>query len=184
MKQQPANWPAFLLDHFPYEKNQTNNICLITGDSGVGKTTWCQRWLNLARAAGWQVAGLLSPPVLEQGQKVGIELVDLASGERRPLAQRRPSEIEANDLITKQWWFDTAVLDWGNHVLQQIGTVDLLIIDELGPLEFERGQGLQAAFNLVTAGNYRLAAVVVRPSLIAQAQQRWPEAQAILPQRN
>lgn len=179
MKQQPIKWPASLLDHFPYEKNQSNNLYLITGDIGVGKTTWCQCWIDWARAAGWRVGGLLSPPVMADGQKVAIDMVDLASGERQPLAELRRSESSPGAVTTGKWLFDTAVLTWGNDVLQRVTAVDLLIIDELGPLEFERGQGLQAAFELIAAGNYRMAGVVIRPSLIPQAQQRWPEANVI-----
>lgn len=180
MKQQPIKWPASLLDHFPYEKNQSNNLFLITGDIGVGKTTLCQQWIDSARAAGWRVGGLLSPPVMAGGQKAAIDLVDLTSGERRQLAELRRSESSPGAITTGKWLFDTAVLAWGNAVLQRVTAVDLLIIDELGPLEFERGQGLQAAFELIAAGNYRMAGVVIRPSLIPQAQQRWPDSQPVL----
>lgn len=179
MKQKPSKWPALSLDHFPHKKNQTNNLFLITGDIGVGKTTWCQQWIDLAGADGWRVGGLLSPPVMVGRQKVAIDLVDLASGERRQLARLRQIEAGPDTVTTGKWLFDTAVLAWGNDVLQRVTAVDLLVIDELGPLEFERGQGLQAAFELVAAGNYRMAAVVIRPSLIPQAQQRWPESQPI-----
>lgn len=180
MKQKPSEWPVFTLDHFPNKENQPNNLFLITGDIGVGKTTWCQRWIDSARADGRGVGGLLSPPITVDGQKVAIDLVDLASGERRQLARLRPVEAASGAVMTGKWLFDTAVLTWGNDVLGRVTAVDLLIIDELGPLEFEQGQGLQAAFELVAAGNYRMAGVVVRPSLIPQAQQRWPEAQPIL----
>ncbi len=179
MNQAPSEWPAFSPDRFPHEQNQSYSRFLVTGDSGVGKTTWCQRWIDAVLADGWRVGGLLSPPVMVDGQKVAIDLVDLASGERRPLARLRPSDASPDTVTTGKWLFDTAVLRWGNDVLRRITAVDLLIIDELGPLEFERGQGLQAAFELVAAGDYRMAGVVIRPSLISQAQQRWPASQPI-----
>lgn len=179
MKIQQSQWPASLLDHFPYAKNQNNKLFLITGDSGAGKTTWCQARAASAWAAGWHVGGLLSPPVIVDGQKLAIDLVDMSTDEQRRLAQLRQSAVDPADFATKKWLFDPAVLAWGNDVLRQITAVDLLIIDELGPLEFERGHGLQAAFGLIEAGLYRLAGVVIRPSLLAQAQQRWPGAQVI-----
>ncbi|MGB4675600.1 MAG: nucleoside-triphosphatase, partial [Aggregatilineales bacterium] len=65
-------------------------VALVTGDSGAGKTTWCRSLVEAARQRGLRVAGLLSPPVFEQGVKTGIDLLDLTTGERRRLAARRP----------------------------------------------------------------------------------------------
>ena len=191
MKNQQFKWPLFRPDQFSYEENQTSNLFLITGDSGVGKTTCCQQWGESARAEGRRVGGLLSLPVMTGPQKTAIDLVNLATGERRPLAKLserlgartayplRAACPRSSSVTTGKWLFDTAVLAWGNAVLGRVTAVDLLIIDELGPLEFEQGQGLQAAFELIAAGNYRMAGVVIRPSLLQQAQQCWPEAQTI-----
>ena len=179
MENQQLQWSACLLDHFPYVQNQKNKLFLITGDSGVGKTTWCHQQIELARINGWRVGGLLSPPIMANNQKAAIDLVDLATGERQQLATLRRHAANPTRLSTHKWSFDPTVLAWGNAVLRRITAVDLLIIDELGPLEFEKGQGLQAAFDLIEAGRYFLAGVVIRPTLLTQAQQRWPEAQII-----
>src|SRR4030043_156033 len=42
----------------------------------------------------------------------------------------------------------------------------LLIVDELGPLELELGQGLVAALAVLNEGAFSLALVVVRPELL------------------
>ena len=36
---------------------------------------------------------------------------------------------------------DAEVLAWGTRILQQATPCDLLVVDELGPLKFERGEG-------------------------------------------
>jgi nucleoside-triphosphatase THEP1 len=183
MKAKPFKWPALPPDHFPHEKSQINNFLLITGHSGAGKTTWCRQWAESVRADGWRVGGLLSPPVMAGTQKVAIDLIDLHTGERRQLAQLWQKTSNPSGISTGEWLFDPAVLTWGNDVLSKLTAVltavDLLIIDELGPLEFERGQGLQAAFDLIETGCYRMAGVVIRPSLLPQAQQHWPGAEII-----
>ncbi len=183
MDNQQAKWPVFPPAHFLKETYQTNKLFLITGESGTGKTSWCQQWVESVRADGRRVGGLLSPAVITDSQKVAIDLVDLATGERQQLAKARHTISNPDVLTTTKWQFDTAVLTWGNAVLRRVTAVDLLIIDELGPLEFERGQGLQAAFQLIEAACYGLAGVVVRPSLLATAQQHWPWAQTILVSR-
>ena len=55
---------------------------------------------------------------------------------------------------------------WGAAVLDSACPCDVLIVDEIGPLELERGQGWANALDVLRAGQFDLAAVVVRPSLI------------------
>ena len=42
---------------------------------------------------------------------------------------------------------------------------DLLVIDEIGPLELEMGQGLTNALDALRQADYRLALVSIRPAL-------------------
>ena len=83
------------------------------------------------------------------------------------------------ELSTPRWQFIPETVSWSNDLLREIGRCDLLIIDELGPLEFLRGEGLMAGMRLVDNGNYRVACVVVRSSLVPKALQRWPEASVV-----
>jgi hypothetical protein len=56
---------------------------------------------------------------------------------------------------------------------------DVLIVDELGVLEFERHQGWLAGLSAIDSGDYQLGLVVIRPELLQQAQQRWSSARVI-----
>lgn len=154
-------------------------LIILTGPRGAGKSTVCSRLVELARSAGWQVSGLLSPAVFEAGQKTGIETIDLRTGRRRLLAARRRAGQPQTDLLTDHWQFDAGVLAWGETVLQQATPCDLLVVDELGPLEFERGGGWQAGLAALDWGRYRAGIVVIRPELLAMARRRWPAASPI-----
>ncbi|HEY83524.1 MAG TPA: hypothetical protein G4N96_00215 [Chloroflexi bacterium] len=169
------------------------SLTLLTGPRGAGKTSLCLHKAEKARADGQTVAGLLSPARFERNYKVGIDALDLRSGQRRPLAQRRskatggaPFDLSASlkagfahlrQLETSNWRFDPDALAWGAEVLRQATPCDLLIIDELGPLEFERRGGWLVALDIITQGDYRHALVVVRPELLEVAQNRWPWAE-------
>jgi nucleoside-triphosphatase THEP1 len=59
------------------------------------------------------------------------------------------------------------VLEWGNLRLTQSVKTDLLMIDELGPLEFERQMGWTASFDLLKSGQFGIAMVVIRPECLA-----------------
>ena len=81
--------PASPLANSVSNKDDKPKLVILSGPSGAGKRTWCQGFADRARAAGIIVGGFISPPVFINGQKVGIDIVDQLSGERRCLAVRR-----------------------------------------------------------------------------------------------
>lgn len=185
----PASPLAFLGEAY---KTRAPSLFLITGPSGAGKTTWCQKAVEYARQRRWPLAGLLAPAVVESGRKVGIDLLDLSSGERRRLATRRrvdaglaDEKVEdgvATGISTGDWDFRYETLAWGNDVLQKTTKADFVIVDELGPLEFRQGQGLLAGLELLDTWRYRLACVTIRPSLVGVVRMRWPWSRLVLPE--
>jgi nucleoside-triphosphatase len=153
---------------------------LLSGWRGVGKTALCEQVVLAARQASWDVAGLISPPDFSGEKKVGILVEDLRTGERRPLA-RLPGFGDDNlSSLTPAWVFDPVQLAWGDTVLHAAVPCDLLVIDELGPLELLSDEGWQAGVNAIDSGSYRMALVVVRPELLDAACRRWPQAETIV----
>jgi len=118
-------------------------LALVTGEIGCGKTTVCRRTLDLLRAQGIMPGGVLSPARLDaKGTKIGIDVLDVMTGERRPLARRVPGGGET----TGDYSFDERALAWANARLQAAVAAGpgLLVVDEIGPLELVRGGGLAA----------------------------------------
>jgi nucleoside-triphosphatase THEP1 len=158
-------------------------LYLLTGARGCGKTAWCLELVRQARLAGLRPAGLVSPAVFAGGEKVAIDLEDVAGGERRRLAVKRAGPVPQPGAGTDRlgWRFDRVTLAWGNRILAGLEAVELLILDELGPLEFHCQAGLLAGPDLIDRGAHRLACVVLRPELLAEGLQRWPWGQVLLP---
>jgi len=154
-----------------------NNITLLTGTRGSGKTTWCEKSVSIAKENGLHAVGLLSPAIFHDAKKIGIDLVDIATGEQRPLARRCAQSSRRIRLGV--WCFNAATLDWGNQILQELKNHNLIFLDELGPLEFEKGLGLQEGLHLIDAREFVQAFIVIRPELLITAQARWPEAKVI-----
>jgi nucleoside-triphosphatase THEP1 len=90
---------------------------------------------------------------------------------------------EQESISIGRWVFDPGTLDWANRVLAAAPPCDLLIVDELGPLELTRGEGLKAAFEVIPQGRYQLAVAVIRPELVAAARSHWRWGQ-VLPIRS
>ncbi len=159
----------------------SSRLWIFTGPIGAGKTALCQRLIVEAQGQGWDVAGIFSPGVYQDGQKVAIDALDVRGNERRRLAWRIENE-ESGIIHTQEWRFDPETLRWGNAVFETAIPCDFLVVDEIGPLELERGQGWIAALSAIDSRAYRLGVVVLRPSLLALAA-RWSPAHVLAVRR-
>jgi hypothetical protein len=129
--------------------NEPGRLILVTGPSGSGKTRWCLALADYASILGIHVGGLVSPAIFEGDLKIGIDLLDLGSGVQRRLAVRRVESSSGQ--ITEDWHVNDETLNWGNTILGHSGGIEL-----------------------IAARRYRLACVVVRPTLLEIAQALWP----------
>jgi len=145
------------------------HILLITGPREAGKTTLCQRCVEAARQRGWRVTGIVTLGEYMNGERVSLQAQCAHTGEVRTLAHRQRGG-------GRHWAFVEETLEWGNRVLASAVPTDLLVIDELGPLEWVEGRGWTAGLSAVDSGLYRYALVVVRPELVEHARRRWPHA--------
>lgn len=146
-------------------------LIILSGPRGAGKTTLLQQTIERLRDQIGDIAGILSLPVEENGQKVAIDGLNLRSGERRRLAIRNPGG--KGDLKTDNWAFDPTAMQWADDVLATSAPCDLLFVDELGVLEFGRGQGWLSGLKALDERHYHTAIVVIRPELVEEAQKRW-----------
>ena len=156
-------------------ESSSSRLILLSGPSGCGKTSWCLQLVQLAGQHKLSAEGLVSPAVFQAGKKTAIDLMMLPHGPSHRLAIRR--QEEAKGVLTEEWHFDESQIAWGERHLASLRNPELLVIDELGPLEFLNGKGWQAAFPLIEQRAYRLAVVVIRPGLLSAAQGRWPWAE-------
>ncbi len=141
----------------------TRQIAILTGAPGSGKTTACCRLEDRARELGLDCAGIICPARFDDGAKAGIDVVDARTRERRSLAEldELPGRLRAGP-----YRFDDGAVAWGVARLGKACPCDLLIVDEIGPLEMDRGEGWVNALDVLRLGEYRLAVAVVRLSLL------------------
>lgn len=168
--------PAIVLASCLSEK-ATPRLWIVSGNRCIGKTTWCFDVVEQARHAGIRAGGFLCPAEFKNNKKISFDLIDIASGESRPLGQRGTDA--KHGFRVGSWQLDRDVIAWGNHILQSSGDKKLLVIDELGDLEFRYKSGFQEAFRILDEGKHQTIMAVIRPDLLESAFERWPHAQII-----
>jgi nucleoside-triphosphatase THEP1 len=160
---------------------KAGKIWIITGEREAGKTHFCRMVIDAAQSKQLSVTGILSPAVVENGIKTGIDVLDVSKNEKRQLAARREEDPHA---ITPLWRFDELSLRWGSEILKKVPVCDLFILDELGPLELLHNQGWVEGIRVLDRRAFYAALVVIRPQLLEPGRQRWPDAKLIEIHRN
>jgi nucleoside-triphosphatase THEP1 len=143
------------------------SIIILTGARGVGKTTASRRAITLAQAKEYTCGGIITP-TQPDGE---LDVLDVGSGETRRLTL--PPDAKPA-IVQGRFRFDPGALGWGNMALTHATPCQLLVVDELGPLELEQGSGWTRAFDVLQGRDFALTLVVVRPELVVKAQLRLP----------
>jgi nucleoside-triphosphatase THEP1 len=156
-------------------------LIVLTGPSAAGKSTVCRRVVNLARSQGLSAGGILTERRVDDGQGAGLDVVDVATDERYPLAELdRLTEGPA----TGRWHFHPAAFVFGLAGCGRVRPEALLVIDELGPLELVQHKGWAPLLPLLHA-HIGPVLVVVRPSLVEPflvlVQDRHPDTIEVTP---
>jgi nucleoside-triphosphatase THEP1 len=134
-------------------------VIIVTGAVGIGKTTVCQKLVEIIRNKGYTCGGILT----SKAEDGGIVIEDIRSGEKQTLAS-------INDIYagphTAKYSFNPEGVDFG---IQAIGTgtsAAILIVDEIGHLEL-RGDGFINALELIKAGKAKDCVLVIRNELFS-----------------
>jgi len=146
-------------------------LILLSGPVRAGKTTLCLRLVERARERGWQAGGVLTPALMEAGEKAGIQAVELGSGETRTLAR---VDRDLGGVRVGPYSFDDRALDWvvcccardldGGGARGSVPRI--VFVDEIGKLELNRGGGLAPLIPLLARSQPRPAVVIVRDFLL------------------
>jgi nucleoside-triphosphatase len=122
-------------------------LLLITGCPSVGKTTLLLKVIEALKAKGYRVGGMISRDVRVSGNRVGFEVTDLKSDKKGWLAsvhQERGPQVgkyrvvidDLNEVGVK------AILEAGEKL-------DVVIIDEIGPMELFSEKFMEAVKKVV-----------------------------------
>jgi len=134
-------------------------VIIITGAIGIGKTTVCQKVIEIARSQGYSCGGVISYKTRDED----IIIEDIQNGETRVLAS-------ANGIYrgprTIKYYFNPEGIDFGIEAIDRGITADILMVDELGHLEL-RGKGFANVVEQIATGKVRNCILVIRKELLS-----------------
>ncbi len=162
-------------------------LIILAAPRGSGKTTACLRFAQLADEQGIALGGVLAPARWdEDGAKMGIDILDLATGQRRHLADVVPDSAQRT---VGQYRFDDQVMSWAlDRTLDALQDAHrVVLVDEIGPLELLQGGGLAPVLDQVSSAAARAILLVVRVELLdtlIQRLQPMPATTVMLTLRN
>lgn len=145
-------------------------IFFITGESGSGKTTLMRELSTRFIHKGVVAGGFLAPGKWEQGHRSGFSLLNLLTQEESPLASVEP----LGSVLQGPFSFDALALQQGVQLLLKQAndqSIDILFVDEVGPLEL-RGGGWAPALKVLSASQITQV-WSVRPGLITEVARQW-----------
>ncbi len=155
-----------------------SKITVITGNRGTGKSGLCLELLDQCDKEGLTAGGFISPAVYSEGVKTAFYTMDAGTREKRCCGIRTAPDKGTIGC----WQMDPSVLEWGNELLTNSIPCDVLFIDELGPLEFDKGEGYINAFPVLKDSGYSRAYVVIRPECLEAFRNIIPEFAVMTPE--
>ena len=153
---------------------------LVVGEPGSGKTSWCREYIDWRRKSGSSIGGILSPAIEKQGQRVGSNALDLLTGQEVPFARlSRYRSFKRGEKIGDYTISRDGILFACGAIKGAVESrCDLVVIDEVGPLEL-RGKGLMPAVELALASAVNVL-LVVRSSLKEALQGHFPQHEFVV----
>jgi len=120
-------------------------IFIVTGDPGVGKTTVVMRIAETLKQRGLKVGGIISREIRSNNVRIGFEFVDLTTNERATL-----SSITGRGPRMGKYFVD---LDGCSFAVEKLSKAikdsDVIICDELGPMEFNSKEFVDCAKDML-----------------------------------
>ena len=102
----------------------------VSGAPGVGKTTLVLKVVEVAKAK-FTICGFVTVEVRQGGSRIGFDVVDINTGRRVPLARVGVGQPSVGKYVV-----NLDACDFLTNILSGAGC-DLLVIDEIGAMEFK-----------------------------------------------
>ena len=140
--------------------NDLKRLILLTGRPGVGKTSVLLRAVDILKAEGYKISGMISREVRERGVRVGFEIVDFRTERKGWLAHvNQPTgprvskyRVNLSDLNTIG----------ASSILNAMKDADIIVVDEIGPMELFSSDFKEAVMKVVESNKPMIGTIHFR----------------------
>lgn len=133
-------------------------VIIVTGAIGVGKTTVCEKVIQMANNLGYSCGGIITPKAPDKS----IIIVDIRTGGKKILASI--NNIYQGPRIGK-YFFNPDAIEFGNRAIDKGISSDVLFVDEVGYLELA-GNGFSKVLDLIGMERVKNSILVIREALL------------------
>jgi nucleoside-triphosphatase THEP1 len=134
-------------------------VIIVTGTTGIGKTTVCQKVIKIALSRGYSCGGVITCKT----RNGDILIEDIQTGETKILAST--SNIYQGP-HTARYFFDPEGIAFGIQAIDRGTASDIFVVDELGHLELH-GEGFVNAVEKIVTGKVKNCILVIRKELLS-----------------
>ena len=134
-------------------------VIIVTGATGIGKTTVCRKLIEIVRNRGYTCGGILTYKAADKS----IIIEDIQSGERETLASINNAYHGPR---TAKYFFNPKGIDFGIQAIDKGISAAILVVDEIGHLEL-RAEGFIKVLELIKAGKVTNCILVIRRELLS-----------------
>lgn len=143
--------------------NGNKRILIITGAVNSGKTTLANKIADEFKDFGFNVKGFLSKGIFSGEDKTGYKLINISTGDEYHLASINPGK--KFKLRQGRLFFNEEVFETADKLLKHLSTDDIILLDEIGPLEIKE-KGFYSSLKEILSSLNNKVILIVREKLI------------------
>jgi nucleoside-triphosphatase THEP1 len=146
-------------------------VIILTGQIQEGKTTFLLGLTAGLKDAGYRLGGFVARGIHEGEERIGYDLENIRTGESKVMIRKQAA---AGWYRHGKYYFDPDGERFGRDILTEIdkNSTDLVIIDEVGPVEM-KGKGWSGEIEKLVADKSVMQLWVVRKHLLKRVLRQW-----------
>ncbi|MHA1713149.1 MAG: NTPase [Candidatus Ranarchaeia archaeon] len=119
----------------------------VTGPPGTGKSTILIKIAQHLRDKGYKVGGIVTPEIRENRQRLGFDIMDLFSGERKRMADKGR---HGGQVLGRYSVYVSAIDTIANLAIQNaLRFCDIICIDEIGRMELFSSEFIRLVYKVL-----------------------------------
>jgi nucleoside-triphosphatase len=151
-------------------------LLILSGPVHSGKTTLLKKIITELKKGEYYIDGFLSHPVKKKKETIGYDLLDIKEEILTPFITKSG---EKNWQNIGPFFFNPQGLEKAKQIIDRSIGADLLIIDELGPLEL-KNRGLWPLLKPVLQNQKISILLVIRDNILADFLNRMDKKKTVL----